>query len=154
MPNQNGTVGEIATASGRRRGRFKGCEIVGRDDAKAGASDGAVSESAGVVALDIAADLLDVLRELGERQIRIEDMVADLHCQSTSEATRKEWYSTAEAAQVLQKRPFTVREWCRLSRIIARKRPTGRGDAVEWEISHEEIDRIRNHGLLPRCTKY
>jgi hypothetical protein len=104
--------------------------------------------------LDVAESLFDVLRQLGERQSRIEGMVADLHCSAKGEAKKKEWYSTAEAANILQRRPFTVREWCRLGRINANKRPTGRGDAVEWEISQEEIERIRNHGLLPRRTKY
>ena len=66
----------------------------------------------------------------------------------------KEWYTPAEAAAALGKRPYTVREWCRLQRINARKRSTGRGEAEEWEISAAELDRYRNHGLLPTPTKY
>ena len=64
------------------------------------------------------------------------------------------WYSPEQLAEILNKRPYTVREWCRLGRVNARKRPVGRGDAREWEISHEELVRIRNHGLLPIPSKY
>lgn len=54
----------------------------------------------------------------------------------------------AEVAQILGKADFTVREWCRLSRVWASKRQCGRGTAKEWIISHEELTRIQNQGLL------
>ncbi len=63
-------------------------------------------------------------------------------------------YTPVEVATILGKRPYTVREWCRLQRINATKRPVGRGGAEEWEISHTEIERIRNHGLLPIPKRY
>jgi hypothetical protein len=66
----------------------------------------------------------------------------------------KQWYTPAEVAEILGRKPYTVREWARLGRIGARKRSTGRGDADEWEISHEEMERYQNHGLLPIRTKY
>jgi hypothetical protein len=67
----------------------------------------------------------------------------------TSKPVAKEWYSTGEAAQTLDRDPWTVREWCRLGRINAQKRACGRGLSFEWIISHEEIQRYRNYGLLP-----
>ncbi|MCY2952887.1 MAG: helix-turn-helix domain-containing protein [Planctomycetota bacterium] len=63
--------------------------------------------------------------------------------------TIKDWYSTDEVAEVLGKSSLTVREWCRLGRIRAQKRQCGRGLSHEWIISHEELQRIRNEGLLP-----
>jgi len=63
--------------------------------------------------------------------------------------TVKDWYSTSEVAQILGKAEFTVREWCRLGRVHAAKRPCGRGKAKEWAVSHAELERIRNEGLLP-----
>ncbi len=66
----------------------------------------------------------------------------------------KSHYTPAEAAELLGRRPYTVREWCRFQRIHAAKRPTGRGDSCEWEISHEEIERIKSHGLLPPPERY
>lgn len=58
-------------------------------------------------------------------------------------------YSTADAAQILGKAEFTVREWCRLGRVHAEKRSCGRGTSKEWLITHEELTRIQAEGLLP-----
>jgi transposase len=63
--------------------------------------------------------------------------------------TVKDWYSTAEVAKILQRAEYTVREWCRQGRIRARKKPCGRGKGGEWLVSHEELSRLRNEGLLP-----
>jgi|SRR6516225_11419942 hypothetical protein len=63
--------------------------------------------------------------------------------------TVKEWYTTAEVAKILDKAEFTVREWCRLGRVRAQKRECGRGKSQEWIISHAELFRIRNEGLIP-----
>ena len=61
----------------------------------------------------------------------------------------KDWYTTGEAAESLGRDKYTVREWCREGRIRAEKRQAGRGKAKEWMISHEEVERYRNYGLLP-----
>lgn len=63
--------------------------------------------------------------------------------------TVKEFYTTDEVAKLLGKRPFTVREWCRLGRIHAERREAGRGEHGEWKISHAELLRYQNEGLLP-----
>jgi hypothetical protein len=61
----------------------------------------------------------------------------------------KEWYTTQEAALILNRAPWTVRQWCRLRRVQAKKRLCGRGLSAEWMISQQEIHRIQNEGLLP-----
>ena len=61
----------------------------------------------------------------------------------------KEWYTTEQAAQLLGKAEFTVRSWCRLGRVRARKKDSGRGAHTAWAISHEELQRYRREGLLP-----
>jgi hypothetical protein len=60
----------------------------------------------------------------------------------------KDWYTTAEAAQLLGKAEFTVREWCRHGRVHAEKRMSGRGAFPAWVISHQELQRYQREGLL------
>lgn len=88
--------------------------------------------------------------ELSEQLDRIEQMLQTL----IDQRTVKEWYSTSDASHVLGKAEFTVREWCRLGRVRAKKKQCGRGTASEWIISHEELMRIRNEGLLPETRPY
>lgn len=92
--------------------------------------------------------VLTCLEELLSRLAKIESAVDLLVTQKVV----KEWYTTDEVAEFVGKAPFTVREWCRLGRVRAEKRETGRGNALEWIISHEELQRLRNHGLLPIPT--
>ena len=60
----------------------------------------------------------------------------------------KEWYTTREAADVLGRSEYTVREWCRLRRVKARKKASGRGMYQDWIISHDELQRVQREGLL------
>ena len=90
------------------------------------------------------------LQRISEQLQRIEAALSELAGQRST----KESYSPSEVARVLGKKPYTVREWCRLKRINAIKRPYGRGASDEWEISYEELERIRAHGLLPIPAKY
>jgi len=90
------------------------------------------------------------LNDLTARLNRIEQTL-DLLVQQRAV---KEWYSTAEVAKILGKAEFTVREWCRLGRVKAEKKKCGRGISSEWIISHEELMRVRNEGLLPDPHPY
>jgi hypothetical protein len=67
----------------------------------------------------------------------------------TQQRTVKEAYTVEEAAKKLGKAAFTVREWCRQERVHAEKRACGRGQSQEWKITHAELLRIQNEGLLP-----
>jgi len=88
--------------------------------------------------------------ELLARLAKIETLLAELVAQRMI----KEWYTTAEVAAILGKAEFTVREWCRLRRVHAEKKRCGRGVASEWIVSHAELTRIRNEGLLPDPRAY
>jgi hypothetical protein len=80
-----------------------------------------------------------------ERLERIETTLALL----AEKQSAKEWYSTDEIARIVGKAEFTVREWCRLGRIRAQKRRSGRGPFPAWVISHDELLRYQREGLLP-----
>lgn len=83
--------------------------------------------------------------EVASRLERIEQLLSSL----IEKERTKEYYTTAEVAKILGRAEFTVREWARGGRIWAEKRQCGRGRSREWMISHEELQRIQNEGLLP-----
>jgi excisionase family DNA binding protein len=85
------------------------------------------------------------MQEVIERLNRIEMALESL----LKERIPKDWYSTAEVAQLLGKAEYTVREWCRQGRIRATKKAYARGAHSEWLISHAELIRVQNEGLLP-----
>ena len=87
-----------------------------------------------------------VIESLDQRLTRIEELLSKL----IDTKVRKDYYSTAEIARLLSRAEFTVREWARNGRIWAEKRQCGRGNTKEWMISHEELERIQNEGLLPK----
>jgi len=61
----------------------------------------------------------------------------------------KDWYSVEEFARLVGRSEFTCREYCRLGRINARKKASGRGKHAGWVVAHEELLRFRREGLLP-----
>jgi hypothetical protein len=106
------------------------------------------NQESGYRPADAAESIQGGMQRLAERLDRIETILARLLQQQTV----KDWYTIAEAAEILGKAEFTVREWCRLGRVAAQKRPCGRGRSREWMIAHAELMRIQNEGLLPQPT--
>jgi hypothetical protein len=82
---------------------------------------------------------------LDERLTRIEEMLALL----MEGRQAREWYSVGEFARLVGRSAFTCREWCRLGRVAARKKASGRGAHPAWAISHAELQRFQREGLLP-----
>jgi hypothetical protein len=61
----------------------------------------------------------------------------------------KEFYTPEEFARIIDREPFTCREYCRLGRIRAQKKASGRGKHASWVIPHDELLRFQREGLLP-----
>ena len=68
-------------------------------------------------------------------------------------APRQAAFTNNPFAALLGKTAYSVREWCRYGRVRAEKRACGRGTSQEWVITHEELTRLRNEGLLPLSGK-
>ena len=78
------------------------------------------------------------------------DQIVELLAVLVGLQTGRDWYTTAQFARLVGKAEFTVREWCRLGRLKAEKRISGRGAHPAWVISHTERLRHQREGLLPR----
>jgi hypothetical protein len=86
--------------------------------------------------------------EILQRLERIEAVLEELLRQQVV----REFYTTAQAASVLKRAEYTVREWCRHGQVRAEKRRSGRGLSKEWVIPHVELLRIEREGPLPLGT--
>ncbi len=95
-------------------------------------------------------NLLALLARLIERVERVDANLRLLDQRlNRCQLEGRDAYSTAEVAAILERAPFTVREWCRLGRIEAHRAKSGRGPQADWRISHDELCRIQSEGLLP-----
>ncbi|MBX9679117.1 MAG: hypothetical protein K2X38_10175 [Gemmataceae bacterium] len=81
---------------------------------------------------------------LENRLGRIETLLAAL----VERQQARDWYSVEEFARAVGKAEFIIREYCRLQRLNATKRHSGRGAHAAWAISHEELQRYQREGLL------
>ena len=88
---------------------------------------------------------MDPMQLVLDRLERIESTLALL----AEKQSIKDWYTTDEIARIVGKAEFTVREWCRLGRMRAEKRMSGRGAFPAWVICHQELLRYQREGLLP-----
>ena len=89
-------------------------------------------------------DRLDYLiRQVDQLGGRIDALETHLRAVVVSRL-EKDWYTTDEVAVLTGRAPWTVREWCRLGRIRAKKSP--RSD--KWVVSKLELKRLLNDGLL------
>jgi hypothetical protein len=85
--------------------------------------------------------------ELAKLSAQITEMLAEIW--KALRMGPKPDYTTREIAELMRRKEFTVREWCRLGRINARKSSTMSGRAARWTVPFDEYTRLRREGLLP-----
>jgi hypothetical protein len=85
--------------------------------------------------------MTEIEKQIIERLDRIERTLAEQRPEPI-----KEWYTTAELAAALGKKPYTVQEkWCNAGRIECEKDRNGK-----WRIPGHEYRRLKNGGgLMP-----
>ena len=72
-------------------------------------------------------DVGQILLRVESRLACVESTLAEIKGAVQAPHDEKQWYTTAEAAEILGRAFFTVREWCRHGRIHAEKRACGAG---------------------------
>lgn len=82
---------------------------------------------------------------LEERLERIELLLASL----VERERVREFYSVEEFARIVDRAPFTVREWARHGRLNTVRKESGRGAYRSYAIAHDELLRFQKEGLLP-----
>jgi hypothetical protein len=85
------------------------------------------------------------MESIEDRLSRIEAMLATL----VERQAVKAFYTPEEFARLVGRDAFTCREYCRLGRIRAEKKVSGRGTHASWVIPHDELLRFQREGLLP-----
>jgi hypothetical protein len=92
------------------------------------------------------ADVYQLLNETRDAIRRVEEKQARLDAQEPP----RQFYTTKEFAERVDRSEYTVRQWCKNGRINAQKRPGGRGAYDEWQIPASEPQRFLDYGFLPR----
>jgi hypothetical protein len=104
-------------------------------------------ESVAEIFLKSGEDIMSILVEqtIEERLANIESRLDQL----LDGKQQRESYSVEQFAERVGLDPWTIREYCRHGRILASKKGSGRGRYRAWAISHVELRRYENEGLLP-----
>ena len=85
----------------------------------------------------------EVINRLTNLETGVEKILQHLN----DPARAQEWFTVGEAAGLLGKDDYTVRQWCLERRCHAEKMP---GKSGKWRIHRDEIRRIRENGLIDR----
>jgi len=94
----------------------------------------------------IEQDMKEILGLLAHIEAQNKELLVRLDRldQVGSKAPEKVWWSPEELAVTLHRKPYTVREWCRLGRIQAEKDKYSR----LWRVSNKEAQRLFAGGGL------
>ena len=89
--------------------------------------------------------VLQAILLLGQRLAALEEKVGDVHQVMLAQRVEKEWYTTNELAEALDKSQYTIQErWCNDGRIECEKAP----ESGKWRIPGHEFQRLVAGGAL------
>ena len=88
---------------------------------------------------------LQAVLMLGQQVAALDKKLSEIHQVVLSQRVQKEWYTTNELAEALDKSHFTIQErWCNDGRIECEKDPT----SGKWRIPGQEYRRLVGGGAL------
>ena len=89
--------------------------------------------------------LLQAVLLLGQRVASLDEKLTEVQQIITAQRVQKEWYSTGELADALDKSQYTIQErWCNDGRIECEKDP----ESGKWRIPGAEYRRLVGGGAL------
>ena len=89
--------------------------------------------------------ILQTILMLGQRVASLDEKLTEVHQTITAQRVQKEWYSTGELADALDKSQYTIQErWCNDGRIECEKDP----ESGKWRIPGAEYRRLVGGGAL------
>jgi hypothetical protein len=90
----------------------------------------------------------EICRRLGDIDARLGRLEVALRkaCEGRPD---KEFFTVAEFAKLVDRAPYTVRDWACAGRIRGEKTHGGRGRKAEWRFRLAEFHRYQAEGLLP-----
>ncbi len=100
------------------------------------------------MATDNGEDLKSIRQMIEERFTVLEGKLTEIYEAVLQWKTEKEWYTTTEVAEMMDKSQYTVQSrWCSEGRVECEKDP----DTGRWRIPGQEYRRLESGGeLLPK----
>ncbi len=90
----------------------------------------------------------DIAETLDRLAVQLESLKKQIEA-TTLGRLDKAWYTTDELAVLMDRKPWTVRQWC----LNGRVRATKRAGTDRWVVARPEVERLMNEGLLPPARR-
>jgi hypothetical protein len=89
--------------------------------------------------------ILQSILLLGQQVASLDRKLSEIHETVMAQRVQKEWYTTGELAEALDKSQYTIQErWCNDGRIECEKDP----ESGKWRICGDEFRRLVGGGAL------
>ena len=94
--------------------------------------------------------ILQAISGLERQIVYLSTELTDLKRMFGEQTSAKDWYSTADIAELMKVSQYTVQErWCNGGRLECEKNP----ETGKWRIPSSEYERLRRGGKLRKVSK-